>query len=62
MVEHVYNPETEVFEQLEAAAVEVARLRRKLEGLTDEQDRAVVKRQLSETETRIEALQRRLRQ
>ncbi len=61
MVEHVYNPETEVFEQLESATVEAARLRRKLEDLAHDNDRAIVRRQLTETETRIKALQRRLR-
>jgi len=61
MVEHVYNPETVVYEQLEAATVEVARLRQRLEAMTDEGDRRIVRRQLAETESRIAALQRRLR-
>ncbi len=61
MVEHVHNPETEAFEQLEAATVEAARLRRRLKDLDDPQDRQVVKRQLTETEARIESLQCRLR-
>lgn len=57
----MHNPETEAFEQLEAATVEAARLRRRLKQLDDPQDQQVVKRQLTETEARIKALQRRLR-
>lgn len=60
MVEHVYNPETEVYEQLEALAVEAARLRRKLESIGDATERSVVERQLRETEAMILARQRQL--
>ncbi len=63
MVEHVYNPETALYEQLEAATVEAASLRRKLEGMAEGQDhdRQVVRQQLGEIEQRIASLQRQLR-
>ncbi len=61
MVEHVFNPESVLLEQLETATVEAVRLRQKLAELTDEDDRKIIRRQLEETEQTIAALQRRLR-
>ncbi len=55
-----YNPETALYEQLEALTVEARQIKQKLAEATGESDREVLERQLLETEHRIETLKRRL--
>lgn len=52
--------ENEVRERIEAAMIEAARFRRRLESPLPEEDRRVVRRQLEELENEIAAMRRRL--
>jgi hypothetical protein len=57
----VYNPETQVFERLEALEVEARELARKRDAAATPQDRQVIGRQLQEVEAQIDALKRKLK-
>jgi hypothetical protein len=57
----VYNPESSIYERLEALAVEARQLVHKRNEAASPEDRAVFERQLQEVETRVERLKRRLR-
>lgn len=56
-----YNPETEIFEQLEALTLEARELAIKRDDAKTEEDRQVLERQLHEIERRVEHLKHRLR-
>ncbi len=56
----VYNPESDVMEQIERLELEAREVRRKIEHLANEQDRRVMNRQLSELEEQVSHLQARL--
>ena len=56
----VYNPETVIREALEARTLEAHDLARRRDLAGTAQDRAVLERQLQETEMQIQRLQRRL--
>jgi len=58
---HLPIPETQAAERLEAGILEAARLRARLDETEVEADRAVLRKQLEQTELRVEALRRRLR-
>lgn len=57
----VYNPETKLYERLEALAVEARQLAHKRDAAADADDRAVLDQQLREVEERIAHLRRRLK-
>lgn len=61
MADPTLSPEARTLEQLETATIEAAQLRSRLDTMTDPRDREIIRRQLTDTETRIAALQRRLR-
>ena len=56
----VYNPESDLMEQIERLELEARDLRRKIEHLVNEQDRRVMNRQLQELEEQVSRLQSRL--
>jgi predicted nucleic acid-binding Zn-ribbon protein len=56
----VYNPESELMEEIERLELEARDLRRKIEHLVNEQDKRVMNRQLNELEEQISRLQSRL--
>jgi predicted nucleic acid-binding Zn-ribbon protein len=56
----VYNPESDLMEQIERLELEARDLRRKIEHLVNEQDRRVMNRQLQELEEQVTRLQSRL--
>ena len=56
----VYNPESDLMEEIERLELEARGLRRKIEHLINEQDRRVMNRQLHELESEISRLQSRL--
>jgi hypothetical protein len=56
----VYNPESDLMEEIERLELEARDLRRKIEHLVNEQDRRVMNRQLHELEEQISRLQGRL--
>ena len=56
----VYNPESDLMEEIERLELEARGLRRKIEHLANEQDRRVMNRQLHELEEQISRLQSRL--
>ena len=56
----VYNPESELMEQIERLELEARDLRRKIEHLVNAQDRRVMNRQLQELEEQVSRLQSRL--
>ena len=56
----VYNPESDLMEEIERLELEARDPRRKIEHLVNEQDRRVMNRQLQELEEQISRLQGRL--
>jgi hypothetical protein len=56
----VYNPESDLMEQIERLELEARDLRRKIEHLVNVQDKRVMNRQLQELEEQISRLQSRL--
>ena len=56
----VYNPESDLMEEIERLELEARDLRRKIEHLVNEQDKRVMNRQLNELEEQISRLQSRL--
>ena len=56
----VYNPESDLMEEIERLELEARDIRRKIEHLVNEQDRRVMNRQLQELEEQIGRLQSRL--
>ena len=56
----VYNPESDLMEEIERLELEARDLRRKIEHLINEQDKRVMNRQLNELEEQISRLQSRL--
>jgi predicted nuclease with TOPRIM domain len=56
----VYNPESDLMEEIERLELEARDLRRKIEHLVNEQDRRVMNRQLQELEEQVSRLQSRL--
>jgi hypothetical protein len=59
-VSEVYNPESALFERVEALALEVRQLLRRRDQAVHANDRQVIERQLRETEDRLQILRRRL--
>lgn len=57
----IYNPETVIFEKLEALTVEARRLKHLGEQATDANDRKTLDRQRHEVEQQIEQLKRKIR-
>ena len=56
----VYNPESDLMEEIERLELEARDLRRKIEHLVNEQDKRVMNRQLHELEEQVSRLQSRL--
>jgi hypothetical protein len=57
-----YNPESSIYERLEALAVQARQLAQKRDAAASAQDRAVLQRQLEEVEARVDRLKQRLRE
>ena len=56
----VYNPESDLMEEIERLELEARDLRRKIEHLVNAQDKRVMNRQLQELEEQVSRLQSRL--
>jgi peptidoglycan hydrolase CwlO-like protein len=56
----VYNPEADVVAQIERLELEARNIRRKIERVTNENDKRVLNRQLKEIAQEIEVLRSRL--
>jgi len=56
----VYNPESEIEEQIEHIELEAREIRRKIEYVRNENDRRVLNRQLKEISEEVTLLQSRL--
>lgn len=61
-VSEAYNPETVLFEKLEALTVEAGQLRRKRDAHPPGPDRDILDQQLREVEDQVEAVRRELKQ
>jgi peptidoglycan hydrolase CwlO-like protein len=56
----VYNPEADVVAQIERLELEVRNIRRKIERVTNENDKRVLNKQLKEIAEEIDVLRSRL--
>ena len=56
----VYNPETDLIEEIERLEIEARDLRRKLKRIQNPQDQRVLNKQLGELEQQIKHLQARV--
>ena len=56
----VYNPESQIIEEIERLEFEARKIRRKIEHVSNENDRRVMNRQLKELSEEITLLQARL--
>jgi hypothetical protein len=56
----VYNPEAQIMEEIERLELEARNIRRKIEHVTNENDKRVMNRQLKELDEQITLLQARL--
>ena len=57
----VYNPEAEMFKQLEALNLKARQLATKRDEAGDDSDRKIITQQLQEVEAEIEVLKKKLR-
>ncbi len=56
-----YNPETKIYEELEALEIEARQFAQKRDNVKDPQDRKMYEQQLSEVEGRIAVLKKKLK-
>ena len=56
----VYNPEAQIIEEIERLEFEARNIRRKIEHVTNENDKRVMNRQLRELDEEITLLQARI--